>query len=89
MLALDQSVRPDTSEWQHFYEKLQTSTTLASLVLTSWQIGLWFAKTVVEQQLDERAKRPPTIRCALRDTISAFIIRFPVVGCEQFSNSGG
>lgn len=58
MLALDQSIRPDTSEWQHFYEQLQTSTTLASLVLTAWQIGLWFAKTVVEQQLDERAKRP-------------------------------
>ncbi|NJP10662.1 MAG: ISKra4 family transposase [Leptolyngbyaceae cyanobacterium RU_5_1] len=58
MLTLDQSVRPDTAEWQHFYEKLQTSTTLASLVLTAWQIGLWFAKTLVEQQLNERVKRP-------------------------------
>lgn len=58
MLAIDQSIRPTPPEWQHFYEQLQTSTTLASLVLTAWQIGLWFAKTLVEQQLDERAKRP-------------------------------
>jgi len=57
MLALAKSFEPDTPEWQDFYEKLQTSTTLASLVLTAWQIGLWFAKTLVEQQLNERAKQ--------------------------------
>lgn len=57
MLALGQSFESDTPTWQDFYEKLQTSTTLASLVLTAWQMGLWFAKTLVEQQLDERAKR--------------------------------
>jgi hypothetical protein len=57
MLALPKSFEPDTPEWQDFYEKLQASTTLASLVLTAWQIGLWFAKTLVEQQLNERAKQ--------------------------------
>lgn len=58
MLTLGPSVRPDTSEWQYFHEQLQASTTLASLVLAAWQMGLWLAKTLVEQQLDERAKRP-------------------------------
>jgi uncharacterized membrane protein len=47
MLALADIVVPDTPEWHHFYEKLQNSTTLASLVLSAWQIGLWFAKTLV------------------------------------------
>jgi hypothetical protein len=60
MLALDQSIELKLPEWQHFYEKLQTSTTLASLVLTAWQLGLWFAKILVEQQLNERAKQPQT-----------------------------
>lgn len=58
MLALPKLVESQPVEWQSFYEKLETSTTLASLVLTAWQIGLWFAKILVEQQLNERAKRP-------------------------------
>ena len=58
MLALSKPVISELPEWQHFYEELEASTTLASLVLAAWQIGLWFAKTVVEQQLNERANRP-------------------------------
>lgn len=58
MLTSKQPVELDNLELQQFYEKLQTSVTLASLVLMAWQIGLWFAKTLVEQQLDERAKLP-------------------------------
>jgi hypothetical protein len=58
MLTLSERVVPEAPESQPLYEKLQTSVTLASLVLTAWQIGLWFAKRLVEQQLNERAKRP-------------------------------
>jgi hypothetical protein len=58
MLTLHEPAIADSPEWQHFYEKLQTSTTLVSLVLTAWQIGLWVAKILVEQQLHERAQRP-------------------------------
>lgn len=58
MLTLNSQIGLDAPEWQEFSEKLQTSVTLASLVLTAWQIGLWFAKTLVEYQLNERAKRP-------------------------------
>jgi hypothetical protein len=55
---LKQPVELNAPEWQPFYEKLQTSVTLANLVLTAWQIGLWFAKTLVEHELNERAQRP-------------------------------
>jgi len=47
--------RPD---WQQLYKKLKAMTTLSSLVLTAWQMGLWFAKAIVEQQLAERAQVP-------------------------------
>lgn len=58
MLTLSEQILPDTPEWQQLCEKLQTSITLASLVLTAWQIGLWVAKTLVEHQLNERARHP-------------------------------
>ena len=63
MLMRQEQVVLDKAEWQDFHENLQTSVTLASLVLTAWQIGLRFAKTLVEQQLNERAKRPQQWRC--------------------------
>lgn len=58
MLTPKQSLGLDTPELQQLYATLQTSATLASLVLTAWQIGLWVAKTLVEHQLDERAQQP-------------------------------
>lgn len=58
MLTLKHIVELDAGELQQLYEKLQRSDTLASLVLTAWQIGLWFARTLVNYQLNERAKRP-------------------------------
>lgn len=56
MLTPKPPIEFDTIEWQALYEKLQSSLTLASLVLTAWQIGLWIAKILVEQQLNERAE---------------------------------
>ena len=58
MLTPQHSAALDSPELQPLYDKLQTSLTLASLVLTAWKIGLWFAKTLVEHQLAERAKQP-------------------------------
>lgn len=58
MLTLKHCTELDTLELQRLYDTLQTSVTLATLVLTAWQIGLWFAKTLVEHQLNERAKQP-------------------------------
>jgi hypothetical protein len=38
--------------------RFQQSQTLSQLVLTAWQLGLWFARTLVEQELEARAQRP-------------------------------
>ncbi len=57
MLTPQQSIELNPLELQQFQEKLHSSVTLASLVLTAWQIGVWFAKTLVEQQLEARAKQ--------------------------------
>src|SRR5512147_2708051 len=58
MLTLKHIAELDALELQPLYEKLQKSVTLASLVLTAWQIGSWFARTLVNHHLNERAKRP-------------------------------
>jgi hypothetical protein len=58
MLSLTERLTLENLEWQHLYKKLQTSITLASLVLTAWQIGLWLARILVEQQLAERGQKP-------------------------------
>lgn len=58
MLTSKQPAELDDLELQQFYEKLQISVTLAEVVLTAWQIGLWFAKTLVEEHLNERARQP-------------------------------
>lgn len=79
MLTLNESVVLEVPEWQRFNEKLQTSVTLASLVLTAWQIGLWFARTLVEYHLNERAKQPEIwsncARCGSRLHSKGFVGR--------------
>jgi hypothetical protein len=58
MLTPQHPAQLESPELQPLYDKLQTSLTIASLVLTAWQIGLWFAKTLVEHHLNERAQQP-------------------------------
>jgi hypothetical protein len=58
MLTLKHIVELDALELQQLYEKLQKSVTLASLVLVAWQIGLWFARALVNHHLNERAQLP-------------------------------
>ncbi|MBW4637090.1 MAG: hypothetical protein KME05_02445 [Gloeocapsa sp. UFS-A4-WI-NPMV-4B04] len=44
--------------WQQMCQRLQAATSLTHLVLAAWQIGLWLARAIVEQQLDERSQVP-------------------------------
>jgi hypothetical protein len=95
MLALQDIGVPDTPEWHQFYEKLQKSTTLASLVLTAWQIGLWFAKTLVEQQLNQRSQQPQAwehcSQCGVRLQSKGFVSRrmLTLVGWVEWNRRVG
>jgi hypothetical protein len=57
MLTLNSSHSSQALAWQRWDEKLQTSTTLASLVMTAWQIGRYVAQVLVEKQLHQRAQQ--------------------------------
>ncbi len=46
----------DDPDWQQLCQTLKTSTTLAAIVLSAWKMGLWLAKVIAEQQLQERAE---------------------------------
>ena len=47
---------PDHGDWQQLCEQLPRRSTLTTLVLSAWQMGLWVAKAIVEQQLAERTQ---------------------------------
>src|SRR5918997_950120 len=79
MLTLSEQVQADDAHWQALNEKLQASVTLSSLVLVAWQIGRWFAKTLVENHLNERAKQPQfwknCAKCGARLESKGFVSR--------------
>lgn len=58
MLTEIEQLVTDDSEWQQLYKTLKATVTLTALVLTAWQMGLWLAKAIVQQQLAERAQIP-------------------------------
>lgn len=58
MQPLIEQLFDDEPEWQQLCKRLQNSSTLTALVLTAWQMGRWFAKAIVEQQLQSRASVP-------------------------------
>ena len=45
----------DDEHWQRLYDRLHTVSSLSAIVLTARQMGLWLARAIVEQQLQERA----------------------------------
>lgn len=47
-------------------QKLKTAVSLTALVLTAWQMGLWIARAIVEQQLTERAQASVQWECCLK-----------------------
>jgi hypothetical protein len=62
LIPLEQIV-PGNLEWQNLCKTLRVNTTLAKVVLTAWQMGLWLARAMVCQQLSERAQLPLQWSC--------------------------
>lgn len=95
MLTLNELVVPEVPEWQRFNKTLQSSVTLASLVLTAWQIGLWFARNLVEYHLNERAKHPEVwsncAHCGSRLHSKGFVSRrmLTIVGWVEWKRRVG
>lgn len=52
---------PHDENWQQLCTKLRATSTLAALVLSAWQMGLWVAKIIVEHQLAERSQAPTAL----------------------------
>ena len=58
MLPPIEQLCPDDPDWQHLCKTLKIKVMLPTLVLMAWQMGLWLARAIVEQQLQERAAAP-------------------------------
>ncbi len=56
MLTLIEQWALDEPDWQQLCKTIKSALSLTILVLTSWRMGLWIARTIVEQQLEERAQ---------------------------------
>jgi hypothetical protein len=54
---------PNNSDWQQLCRTLKAAATLTAIVKAAWQMGLWLAKAIVEQQLVERAQVSTTWNC--------------------------
>jgi hypothetical protein len=95
MLTLTKSHTLENLEWQFLSEKLQASETLAKIVLTAWQMGLWLAKILVEQQLAERAHQSTSLgncaKCGSRLQSKGFVNRrmLTLVGWVQWRRRVG
>lgn len=95
MLTLTKSDAPEKLEWQLLFEKLQASDTLAKIVLTAWQMGLWLAKILVEQQLAEPGHQSVNFgncaKCGSRLQSKGFVSRrmLTLVGWVQWRRRVG
>jgi hypothetical protein len=58
MLPPIEELIPNHPDWQQLCQQLQQSSTLAAIVLSAWQMGIWLAQSIVTQQLQERAQQP-------------------------------
>lgn len=58
MLALPTHKCPSSEDWSSLLDRLHQSQSLAAIVLAAWQIGLYVARSLVEQQLNARAQQP-------------------------------
>ncbi len=54
---------PNNPEWRELCLAHKNAVTLTALVLTAWQMGLWLARAMVCQKLDERAQAPTQWSC--------------------------
>jgi hypothetical protein len=58
MLPPIEELIPNHPDWQRLCQQLQQSSTLSATVLSAWQMGIWFAQSIVTQHLQERAQQP-------------------------------
>ena len=58
MIPLPSKDGSESPGWLALLDRLQKSQTLAAIVLSAWHIGLYVARTLVEQQLNDRAQGP-------------------------------
>ena len=58
MITPDEGATLKDIEWQQMKDRLSHSTTLASLVLIAWQMGLWLTRSILELELNKRAQQP-------------------------------
>jgi hypothetical protein len=56
MITFNEEAPVADLEWQQMREQLRQSTSLASIVLVAWQMGLWLARQIVEYELERRAQ---------------------------------
>jgi hypothetical protein len=69
MLPPIEQLLPNDGHWQQLCKMLKAKVTLTTLVLSAWQMGLWLARAIVEQQLTERAQAPtPWPHCSVCGT---------------------
>lgn len=52
-----EQIYSDDLDWQKLCQRLQSAVTLTTLILIAWQIGLYIARMLVEQQLNERTQQ--------------------------------
>ena len=58
MLVALERLYLDEPQWQEYCEALQAASELTAIVWVAWQMGLWVARAIVQEQLRERAKLP-------------------------------
>jgi hypothetical protein len=79
MITLDEEATLKDIEWQQMREELSQSTTLASIVLVAWQMGLWLARSIVEHELYKRSYQPQVwgvcLQCGERLQSKGFVER--------------
>jgi len=54
---------PDDPDWQHM--RLKAKVTLSAQVLVAWQMEVWLARTILEQQLQGAGCYPTQLGCLL------------------------
>ncbi len=59
MLAAMEQLWREEPQWKAYCEALQTASELSVIVWVAWQMGLWIARAIVQEQVRERATQPP------------------------------
>ena len=58
MLTPIEKLLSEDEAWQQKCEDLNNANTLSSMVWIAWQMGLWVAHLLLEENLNQHAQRP-------------------------------